>query len=240
MSKNANWLVLGVMILVLIIFSCASKSQKSKIFLQDNAGLFKPHEQKSLDSLLNNYEKTTNSEIFVYTIDKIPDSFSRNEYGSQLVNRLGVGKPGLNNGAVIFLSVQDKIVEIRLAHGFEWNINKSQSESIVQKMIGFFSNAEFYNGAVYGVNQVIDLSKSSGWSLCSGTSNNKCVSKISIKKVIEKQNGFMMVETDELKQLKLNYTEFMMDLTDKIANKESISIYCRFISDNEANLLGVN
>lgn len=240
MKKEFNYFVLGLAMLVIVNISCVKKSQHSKVFLQDKVKLLNPNENKSLDSLLNNYKKTSGCEIFVYITDKIPDGITGSEYAGDLVNNLGAGIRGVNNGAVIFLSVKDRDVELRLAHGFEWNIDNRQADSIVKGMMNFFSYVEFYKGLYNGINRVINLTKSSNWSLCKAAHTNSCISKIMVKRIIDRQQGHIIVETTDLERLRLNYTDYMMDLIDAIEKDKGYTVYCRFISSNEANLLGVD
>ena len=206
MKKN-TLLLLVLSLLLLTAISC-----RSKRLIYDKAKILDAKEFYLLDSLLKAYQSETKCEIIVYTQDKLPSNKGGAEFSVELAKSIGIGKKGINNGALVFFSVQDKRIELRLGHGFEWLINQDSSNIIIQQMITSFKDAKFADGLFTGVKQIIRLTESSSWDIKSDEYSSLAANDI-IKekgiKLIERNKDYLIVRTKRSEHVKLYFTKFM-------------------------------
>lgn len=173
-------------------------------------------------------------------MDKIYDTLSADDYATRLLNILRVGKPGLNNGVLIFLSMKERRVELKLAYGFEWLIDQQEAQKIVNNMTGYFAKGDFYGGVVFGIKRVIELTGGTSWLECNGEVYSNCISKIYIEKVISRESRYLLIYDGRHKKIKLWYTRFMGDLIKKLITTKDNLIFGSYLNESEADLLGIN
>lgn len=239
MKRNILSLII-LSFLLLAVTSC-----RSKRLIYDKAKILDAKEFNTLDSLLKAYQEDTKCEIIVYTQEKLPANKSGYEYSVELAKSIGIGEKGINNGALVFFSVQDKDIELRLGHGFEWLISQDTANSIIQQMIGSFKDAKFADGIFNGVNQIMKFTASSSWEIKPDGYDRLAVNDIVKEKdvkLIERNKDYLIIKTKKSDHLKLHFTKFMSSIVDDIINKGSeVTIYYRVLSskNDEGNLLGV-
>lgn len=229
-----------------VFFCCKEKQQQTlkqrEVFLYDKVGLLTKEQFKLIDESLREFEKETTSEILIFVSPSIPEQYKNAFYYSvELSNELQVGKEGINNGVLIFLSLKEKALEIRLGYGFEWAMKQSQVDSIATKMLTFFRSAQFYEGLRNGIDSIKESAKTIKWNICNENENLECVQTFKIKRLAEKDEDFIIVETENSRKLKLYVTKYMSSLIDRIEEKPHDAIvYCRSTAiSGEAYLLGV-
>lgn len=238
--KIKNLLLILLSLLTLMITSC-----RSKRLIYDKAKFLDARAFNKLDSLLKAYQRDTKCEIIVYTQEKLPSNKNGYEYSVELAKSIGIGERGINNGVLVFFSVQDKDIELRLGHGFEWLINQDTANFIIQQMIGSFKEAKFVDGILDGVKQIMKFTASSSWKIKPDEYDSLVANDI-VKakdiKLIERSKDYLIIRTKKSDHLKLNFTKFMYSMVDEIANKGAeATIYYRVLysKNDEGNLLGV-
>jgi hypothetical protein len=238
-KNNYKYYIQIIVFIIPLFYSC--KSKENKTYIYDRVKLLSNKEVKTLDSLINDFDNNTTSEFFIYTTDKIPDSSNPEKYSIELMKKLGVGKPGINNGVLVFVSTERKNVQFRLGYGFEWVIDQDSSLAIVKKLTEYFSHAKYFDGIIFVFNKVKELSKSVNWEMCKNNYELFCISKIKIKDVLSNNGKILSVIGDNNKNLNIYYTTFMNSLVQKILNQKgkNINVYCKLFKEGNAYLLGV-
>ncbi len=243
MKTNAGSLI--ILSLLLLLTSCGTQKEPhnyEKRLIYDKAKIFNSKEYYKLDSLLKLYQRDTKCEIIVYTQEKLPFNKSGYDFSIELAKDIGIGEKGINNGALIFFSLQDRDIELRLGHGFEWLINQDTANNIIQQMIGSFKDAKFADGIFGGVKQIMKFTTSSSWEIKPEEYDSLAINDIVKEKdikLIERGKDYLIIRTKKSTHLKLHFTKFMSSIVKDITN--DATIYYRVLSskNDEGNLLGV-
>lgn len=239
-DMKTNTFFIIIFSLIIGVTSCTSKR-----LIYDKAKTLDAREFTRLDSLLKAYKDQTNCEIIVYTQDKLPDNMTGEEYSLQLFKDIGIGQKGINNGALIFISVQDRKIALQLGYGFEWVINKDTANIIIQKMVGSFSKAKFADGIFKGVDELIRLTEPYPWKIKSRdytSLNGNDIVEVKDYKLIDSSKDYLIIKTNNSDHLKLNFTSYMTPLAhDIINNRNQITLWYRVLSSKNdvGDLLGI-
>lgn len=235
-------------VVLLIFFGLASKSQ----CIIDDGSFFTDSEKSALIDKMYNIEERSTVQILVYT---------KTELGSQSALELARKySPGsdVNNRVVIFLSKNDRRLQILVGYGLEWEISDRKSQLIVDQMIPFFKRNEFHNGVSKALDLIDEKVIHSDWEA------NK------MKRLSENENGriFKMqysnktgstrykyaIDTDEQfsedfrikfmidnEAYNLYYSKYMNDLISKILTSKSISVSFRLkdFKEKRLELIGI-
>ncbi len=92
--------------------------------------LFSNAEKDSLSQKIINYEASSTNEIFVYTIDSLPENTSALDHATNIAEGLGVGKKEKDNGLLILISKYDRQLAIATGKGTEKIITNYMSQVI--------------------------------------------------------------------------------------------------------------
>ena len=214
--------------LLSILFYTSCKKSQTTGFVYDKAGVFTASQSKFLDSVIRNYESITSNEIFVYTVETISGTGKNpDQYAADLVKTLGVGKPGINNGILFFVSLKDKQVALRLGHGFEWLMGGDDRKNIVDQMTHAFSKSDFFAGMYTAVSKTMGLAANTTWQYCKDSSMDNCVRQAVVKNMISKANNILTITTKDNKTVSIKYTDYMLDLIDQVEKNKDIEIVYR-------------
>jgi uncharacterized protein len=126
-------------------------------FVNDFEQLFSIEEIHVLDSIINAHENKTTNQICIVTIDSsFVSATNFNQFIYQLHNTWGVGSKKNNNGIVIGISRQLRIVRINLGYGIEPLLTNEHCDSIIQTIfIPSFKQNHFYEGTLNGLQYII-------------------------------------------------------------------------------------
>lgn len=163
---------LALLIVSLFGLSCTSRQQKSQPavstidslkfpepsgWVNDYAGLFSAEEEKSLDSIISNYEERTSVEIAVAVIDSARMGMLEMEtYTKRLSQAWGVGKKDKNNGILIAIAPHLQKIRIHQGTGVESHLSKKETKEIIDYgFIPYFRKSGFYSGTKNGILAII-------------------------------------------------------------------------------------
>ena len=157
-------------------------------YVTDLSDLLSPGVETQLEAELASYEAETGTEIAVVIIPLIPDGMSANEYATGLGNSWGVGKAGVDNGAIFLIETDDVPGErdIYIAPGsqLEGGLTDIEAAAIVNEVvIPYFQNGEIDNGVITGVDAMIASLAGESFTelrMANGTSSNKVDSWIEV------------------------------------------------------------
>jgi len=129
-------------------------------YVTDISGLLSSGVEQQLEVELASYEAATGTEIAVVIIPLIPDGMSANKYATGIGNSWGVGKAGVDNGAIFLIETDDVPGErdIYIAPGsqLEGGLTDIEAAAIVNEVvIPYFQNGEIDNGVITGVDAMI-------------------------------------------------------------------------------------
>ena len=128
-------------------------------YVTDTSNIISEQSEAELNLKLKNYEAETGTEIAVVTIPLI-EGLTANEYATKLGNEWGVGKEGVDNGAVLLIETDDqpgkRDIYIATGSQLEGGLTDIESRDIVDYVIiPHFRNGEFDSGVIAGVDAML-------------------------------------------------------------------------------------
>ncbi len=161
-------------ILILIFVSCKSakvetqtEKLKSEIsvsefptqigFVNDFENVLTEEEVKFLENLLVYYEKNSNREIAVITINSVPDNTEFEQYAIKMSDNWNVGKNNDGNGLTVVLSKSMRKVRISTTDKTRdlYLSDEFCKKVIDEKMIPEFKKGNYNDGILLGLNELI-------------------------------------------------------------------------------------
>jgi uncharacterized protein len=127
----------------------------------DYENLFTETEQKKLDSIISKFEKETEIEISIVTIDTIKVSKENfDDLTLHIAKSWGIGKTEKDNGILIGISKGYRRIRIQNGNGIEKIITDEETKNIIENyFIPEFKKGEYYNGTLNGLRELIKLLK---------------------------------------------------------------------------------
>jgi len=108
-----------------------------------------------LEAKLDYYEKQTSNEISVVTVASIGD-VSAEEYAVILFSKWKIGKQDKDNGILLLVALEEKVVRIEVGYGLEGAVPDSVAGSIIRNEITpNFSEGNYSKGIEKGVDAII-------------------------------------------------------------------------------------
>ncbi|MCK4719762.1 TPM domain-containing protein [bacterium] len=125
--------------------------------VNDYAGVLTDDEITELSGMLEENLNRTGIPVVVATL-RTTDPLLPSEYAFHLYNSWGIGKPKINRGLLILLSVDQKHVECEVGLGLEKYIPEKEGDEIVQEtFIPFFKDGSYYFGLKAGTEMLLKI-----------------------------------------------------------------------------------
>ncbi len=143
---------------------CSELPQKPIIAsaVNDYANIIDDATQANLEAKLREYWNSTTIAVTVFTMQSI-DGEVPFEYSLALFNCWGVGDK-TNRGVLIFISIEERAVEIRTGTGIEFIMTDIMAKRIIENnIIPSFKTEDYSKGIVEGVNGVIGILGTMSW-----------------------------------------------------------------------------
>ncbi len=117
-------------------------------YASDFENILTAEQENTLNNLISNIEKETFLEFAVVTL---PPSYlgvmDINRYSLELAKRWGIGKKELNNGILIAISKEKRLIRIQVGTGIEKIYSNDQISRIIQEtIVPSFKQGGFYEG----------------------------------------------------------------------------------------------
>lgn len=132
--------------------------------INDFLQLFSDNENKTLDSLVSAFERTTTVEIGVATIDSAMVSDNDFEdYTFVMLRMWDVGKKDKNNGILIVISPYLSRIRIQNGYGIENILSDAETKYIIDNsFIPKFKEGKYFEGTRDGIIAIINKLKQNG------------------------------------------------------------------------------
>jgi len=131
---------------------------KTNGWVNDYENLFSENEEKTLDSLISEFERKTSNEIAIITIDSTNlKNQEINDFTLKLANYWGIGKKEKNNGILFCISSQLRKIRIENGFGIEKVLTNEKTKEIIDNnMIPYFKESEYYQGTLSGLYAIMN------------------------------------------------------------------------------------
>jgi uncharacterized protein len=104
-------------------------------YFSDRVGIVDATTAETLNHELANFERETSDQLLVAIFQKVPDGFDRDGFTVQTAHAWGVGRHERNNGAVLFVFVDDHYVRIEVGYGLEAVLTDATCATIIRNDI---------------------------------------------------------------------------------------------------------
>ena len=123
----------------------------------DYIALFSENQKRALDTKLTTYSDTTSTQIVVAII-----SSSKGEdislLGAKWGQQWGIGQANEDNGILIILTKDDRMVDINTGYGIESIISDRDAKQVIERiMIPQFKQGNYYAGLDQGTDALIQM-----------------------------------------------------------------------------------
>jgi len=129
-------------------------------YFNDYANITSPATANRLNRTLEDFERQTSTQLRVAVYPKMESDSSIEDYTERVFREWKIGMKGKNNGAVLFLFVQDHRMRIQTGYGLEGVMPDLICKRILDNEISpRFKQGDFDGGLTAGVNAMIAASK---------------------------------------------------------------------------------
>lgn len=118
-------------------------------WVTDEAGVLSTGARQALDSQLEQFERATGHQVIVY-VDRSTHGVPIEDWAVRAFNEWKVGRAGLDDGAVLFVFVDDRAARIEVGYGLEDKLTDAQSSRIMRQVLAPQMAAGNVDGAVLG------------------------------------------------------------------------------------------
>lgn len=132
------------------MYSFSQEIPKQKGFVSDYENIFTTKQAKEITKILSDYEKKTSVEIFVLTISDFDDIFT---LAQETFTEWGIGKKGVDNGLLIIISKNKKIMRSHTGYGLEGYLPDGWLKHTGDS-IGIKYPNDYYNGLLEYINLI--------------------------------------------------------------------------------------
>lgn len=129
-------------------------------YFNDYAGVTSPATRQRLNTLLENLEKTDSTQIIVAVFPKMESETSIEDYTVQVARAWGVGQSETDNGAILFVFLEDRTMRIEVGYGLEGAIPDIIANRIIEeRIVPHFRAGNIEQGLIAGVEALVQAAR---------------------------------------------------------------------------------
>jgi uncharacterized protein len=129
-------------------------------YFNDYASVVSAATASQLDQTLENFERQTSEQIIVAVFPKMQSDSSVDDYTVRVAHSWQVGQKDKNNGAVLFVFIQDHKMFIQVGYGLEGVLPDALCKRIIdEQIVPRFKAGDFTGGLTAGVQSIIAATK---------------------------------------------------------------------------------
>ena len=151
-------ILLGLVFLPIAVFAYVSPGQPMG-FVNDFVGVLNAQQRSALEEKISSFSKTYGNEISVAIVSDLGGDYIEN-YAVKLFQEWGIGKKGLDNGALILVAVNDREMRIEVGYGLEGSLTDAQTNYIVNNIMKpAFQAGNYYAGIDGAADKIISATQ---------------------------------------------------------------------------------
>ena len=165
LNRNKNrWLALSpaewAVVLVILTCGCLLAAEvippAPKEYFNDYAHVVSAATSQRLNQELEDFERQTSNQILVAIYPKMESASSIEDYTVRVAESWKVGQKGKNNGAVLFVFIQDRKMFLQVGYGLEGPLPDALAKQIIENEIKpRFREGNFDRGVTAGVEAIL-------------------------------------------------------------------------------------
>jgi uncharacterized protein len=127
-----------------------------KEYVLDEAGVLSTQARSSLNQQLADFERAASSQVVVAVFRKMQTDSSLEDYTQRMFENWKVGRKGKNNGAVLFVFVEDRRIRIQTGYGLEGALPDALAKQIIEsELVPRFRAGNYEAGIVAGTQAIL-------------------------------------------------------------------------------------
>ncbi|HUI07698.1 MAG TPA: TPM domain-containing protein [Verrucomicrobiae bacterium] len=131
-----------------------------KQYFNDYANVVSPATAAELNQKLEQFERETSSQIVVVIYPKMQSDSSIEDYTVRVAHTWHVGQKGRDNGAVLFVFIQDRKMYLQVGYGLEGALPDALAKRIIENEIKpRFRAGDFAGGLRAGVAAILQATR---------------------------------------------------------------------------------
>ena len=152
-------------IILVLLFGCRLLAQEvippaPTAFFNDYAGVVSAGTAAQLNQTLENFERQTSEQIVVAVFPKMQSDSDIADYTVRVARQWQVGLKDKNNGAVLFVFVQDHKMFLEVGYGLEGVLPDALCKRILDEQISpRFKAGDYQGGLTAGVQAILAATK---------------------------------------------------------------------------------
>ena len=125
-------------------------------YFNDYAKVVSPGTAARLNQTLEDFERQTSSQVLVAIYPRMQSDSSIEDYTVRVAQSWRVGRQGTNNGAVLFVFIQDRKMFLQVGYGLEGALPDATAKQIIENEIKpRFKQGDYDGGLAAGVNAIL-------------------------------------------------------------------------------------
>lgn len=145
---------IGVLLAALALPLFALPPAPSK-YVTDAAGVLDDAREEALNERLARYDRETTNQLLVYVDRHVPAGTTLEELGAAAIRTWGVGTARKDNGAILFLFVDDRQSRIEVGYGLEGVLTDARSKRILVSLRPALQSGDYTGAVEDGVAQIV-------------------------------------------------------------------------------------
>jgi len=129
-------------------------------YVSDQAGILPADAEARLAARLKQFDEETSNQVLVATFPALPQGAALEEFTVRTAQSWRAGRAKLDNGAILFVFVQDRRVRIEVGYGLEGALPDVTAHRIIEEQITpRFRGGDYAGGLEAGVSAIIAATK---------------------------------------------------------------------------------
>ena len=125
-------------------------------WVTDAANVIPDDREAALNAKLQQFERETNNQLVVYVARRVPENTTLEEMGAEAIRTWAIGDKELDNGAILFLFIDDRKSRIEVGYGHEGTLTDARSKQILVNLRAALQSGDYATAAELGATEIID------------------------------------------------------------------------------------
>ena len=144
-----------ILLISLLAYSQPDIPEQGGFWVHDEANVLSSQGKQRLESILKAEQDSTSNQIAILIIPSL-EGGSLEEYSMRVAEKWKMGKREKDNGALLLISIQDRLMRIEAGYGLEGTLTDAMSSRIIRNEIApHFRNGDYEAGVEAGVTGII-------------------------------------------------------------------------------------
>lgn len=152
-------LVAAMAILVVGLQGAETLPEKPRQFFNDHTGRVSRGTADSLNERLAQYERESSNQLLVAIYSRMLTRSSIEDYCTRTFESRGVGRADRDNGAVLFVFLEDRKMRIQTGYGLEGSLTDAECFRIIDGLKPYFRANNLDGGFTFAVKAMIEATQ---------------------------------------------------------------------------------